>query len=108
MAFGRAVRYSLLAKVGFCWLWQELLRRFATPTKPKLLLHKAAAAIPNAAGYKTRKLFLKKKLTKPGDFFKNVLTPHKPFGIHRLQLQNLKKKSISIKFCLYLTMFKNE
>jgi hypothetical protein len=52
----------LLAKVGFCWLWQELLRRFATPTKPQLLLHKAAAAIPNAVRCKTRKIFDKHKI----------------------------------------------
>jgi hypothetical protein len=48
----------LLAKVGFCWLWQELLRRFATPTKQQLLLHKAAAAIPNAVRAKPEKFLI--------------------------------------------------
>ena len=48
-----------LQKLGFVRLCQELLRRFATPTKPQLLLHKAAAAIPNATRCKMRKkLFL--------------------------------------------------
>jgi hypothetical protein len=90
--------------LGFVRLWQELLRRFATPTKPHLLLHKATAAIPNAAACKTRKFLIKKKLTKTGDIFKNVLTPHKPFYIYHIQVNNLKKK---INFYKVLFRFDN-
>ena len=49
MAFGRAVRYSLIISSGFCMLFQELpAGRFEKATKTRFQFHKANATIPNA------------------------------------------------------------